>query len=369
MPTSGTAAVSSAAASPSASPARQGVITPGGPGGVVQQKQPLRWTQIVLGAGVAAGGAYVAKKAFEGYATKLFHYVVDSTSGKEDSSSADENKRVDAIVSDLKAQTTELQNSVDSLKQMFVSLEGSVSDYKSATGNQEDVSELRDELRSLASTINQFASPEKQAYEETLKDELSAIKSILSDITHTPQQPQRTEDFENPPSQRTISDLLNAEVVGSSSKQVNDMGGAYNQVRSTPQSYQSELDYPSSSKGKGKQKKEYVRESPYGSEITPQPPYPSELETPSSSKVQEKDFNTDPPRPPSYMEILEMLEKNQTPPGIRTDIDDKAKGPITEVQISEAPLKPWQRSSSESKDIGEASGWRPPARPMSRIVK
>eukprot|EP00212_Chloropicon_laureae_P005917 CAMPEP_0197494868 /NCGR_PEP_ID=MMETSP1311-20131121/32811_1 /TAXON_ID=464262 /ORGANISM="Genus nov. species nov., Strain RCC856" /LENGTH=100 /DNA_ID=CAMNT_0043040317 /DNA_START=1 /DNA_END=300 /DNA_ORIENTATION=- len=65
----------------------------------------------------------------------------------------------------------------------------------------------------------------------------------------------------------------------------------------------------------------------------------------------------EPPRPHSYMEILEMLEKNQTPPGIRTDIDDKVKesldGGLKEVRVSQAPLKPWQRSAGLA---GSSSG-------------
>lgn len=116
--------------------------------------QPVRWTQVVLGAGVAAGGAYIAKKAFEGYATKFFQSITTSSARDGDAASEKQTEEVNKMVSDLKLQTNELKASVDSLKQMFLDLEGSVSDYKTAAGHQDEVSELRDELRTLTSTIS-----------------------------------------------------------------------------------------------------------------------------------------------------------------------------------------------------------------------
>ena len=108
----------------------------------------------MLGAGVAAGGVYVAKKGFERYATTFLQSVMKRSTKKKEEEEEEENTKVDEMVSELKDQTTELQKSVDSLKQLFLSLEGSVSEYKSAAGTAEDVTELKEELKSLASTIN-----------------------------------------------------------------------------------------------------------------------------------------------------------------------------------------------------------------------
>lgn len=50
-----------------------------------------------------------------------------------------------------------------------------------------------------------------------------------------------------------------------------------------------------------------------------------------------------PPHPPSYMQVLEMLEKGQTPPGIR-DIDDKPPNPAAPppaARMARKP-KPWE---------------------------
>ncbi|QDZ17720.1 peroxisomal membrane protein Pex14 [Chloropicon primus] len=267
---------SSAPAAPAAAPRKQPAPAPA--------PQPVRWTQLVLGAGVLAGGAYLARKAFEGYGLPRFLQPDGAGDASAALAKSKREEDVDAMVTELRKETKDLKNSVDDLKHMFLDLEGSVTDYRTGGGTQEEVSELREELRTLTTTINQFASPEKQvAYEETLKDELSAIKSILSDI-QTPQA-----RYETPQSAATeeITPQIagGAEAIGSSS------GAA-------PGPRQGRLD------------------------------------------------DDDPPRPHSYMEILELLEKNQTPPGIRTDIDDKVKVPNQDPTRSsaEAPPKPWQRS-------------------------
>lgn len=54
----------------------------------------------------------------------------------------------------------------------------------------------------------------------------------------------------------------------------------------------------------------------------------------------------EPPRPHSYMEVLEMLEQGKTPPGIRTDINDKPPNPSLEASSSALSprAKPWERA-------------------------
>eukprot|EP00890_Picochlorum_soloecismus_P006169 jgi/Picsp_1/6553/NSC_03896-R1_peroxin pex14 len=79
-----------------------------------------------------------------------------------------------------------------------------------------------------------------------------------------------------------------------------------------------------------------------------------------------KDFedsveSSNPQHPVSYMEVLEMLERGQTPPGIRDDINDKAPNPqVTPPPARLRPLpKPWKREASSEKGglyAGDASG-------------
>lgn len=57
--------------------------------------------------------------------------------------------------------------------------------------------------------------------------------------------------------------------------------------------------------------------------------------------------------PMSYMEVLEMLEKGETPPGIRDDINDKPPDPTMSPPISKLkPVpKPWHNEMNESSSL------------------
>lgn len=94
----------------------------------------------------------MAKVAVAPYVEKLVKSFLSSKGDNDEIK--EEQKRVDTVVSELAERTSELQNSVQSLTKMFLSLEDSISDYKSV-GNAEEVTEMRSELKSLASTINQ----------------------------------------------------------------------------------------------------------------------------------------------------------------------------------------------------------------------
>ena len=64
-----------------------------------------------------------------------------------------------------------------------------------------------------------------------------------------------------------------------------------------------------------------------------------------------------PPHPPSYMHVLEMLEKGQTPPGIR-DIDDKPPDPDARIPAATMSRrrKPWEKSDGASGAANTAGG-------------
>ena len=74
-----------------------------------------------------------------------------------------------------------------------------------------------------------------------------------------------------------------------------------------------------------------------------------------------EDPSGEPPHPASYMEVLEMLKKGQTPPGIR-DIDDAPPDPNAELPAATLPRKPkpWEAAA-----LGEASS-RVAAKPWQR---
>lgn len=61
--------------------------------------------------------------------------------------------------------------------------------------------------------------------------------------------------------------------------------------------------------------------------------------------------------PGSYVEVLEMLEKGITPPGIRTDINDKPPNPLQPLPEPRAkPLrKPWEVNGSSEEDHSRPS--------------
>lgn len=61
-----------------------------------------------------------------------------------------------------------------------------------------------------------------------------------------------------------------------------------------------------------------------------------------------------PPHPPSYMDVMEMLKKVETPPGIR-DIDDKPPDPDATIPAATMSRrrKPWEKSEGAS---GAANG-------------
>ena len=109
---------------------------------------------------------------------------------------------------------------------------------------------------------------------------------------------------------------------------------------------------------------------------------------PPQHKTPEPPAGDAPPHPPSYMQVLDMLEKGQTPPGIR-DIDDKPPDPDARIPAPKMNRrsKPWEivraaESSAAAADViavgsplsgtnGSAvkgdgdggGGWRPPSVP------
>ena len=92
---------------------------------------------------------------------------------------------------------------------------------------------------------------------------------------------------------------------------------------------------------------------PGGSAVDRPSPKPSEDAATASSSA----AHSEPPHPTSYRRVLEMLEKGETPPGIR-DIDDKPPNPDARPNPSTMArrAKPWERRDSGPRGFGGGRG-------------
>lgn len=128
-----------------------------------QQPQPVRWSQVALGAGFAAASAYAVKSLVWPFvadkytswrssrSTSIAPYTrndADVASLPSGSSSADVNAVADAI----RAQTAELASSIDALKALIAGL-----DKQRPASPEEKVtaSEIRQELHTIAASLNE----------------------------------------------------------------------------------------------------------------------------------------------------------------------------------------------------------------------
>ena len=243
------------------------------------EQRPVQWGQVALGVGFAATGAYAFKSV-------VWPYVADTLKSwrRSDSNATTpvitetdrESNAAQAIANAVKLQTEELGLAVASIKSLVEKLEKGklpAEDLETVT-----ISDLRHELRSFASTLNEIAKPSKST--TALETELADIKALLNDYLRTPRS-----------------------------------GSA------TPQDM----------------------------------PTPGSLLPGHSADISMANGNSQDRHPPSYMEVLEMLEKGQTPPGIRTDINDKPpnpKQPPNESRLKPRP-KPWERSGSSEGSADE----------------
>lgn len=58
----------------------------------------------------------------------------------------------------------------------------------------------------------------------------------------------------------------------------------------------------------------------------------------------------EPPYPTSYLEVVKMMSKGITPPGLKTDVDDTPDNPTAPLDYSSAsqPKKPWKTTPNTS---------------------
>lgn len=294
----------------------------------IQQQPDAHWGQVALGVGFAGASVYAIKSLFWPYVSDAIKSwrgdnhtdstatrdtaptITELPSDSEDNQGDggdDKQTSSHILASAIKSQTKELRRAIESMKSFVERLEkgkavdeGNSGDTTTSGTAGLTITELRQELRSFASTLNEMAKPDTTTTahdgggknEGRLEAELSDIKALLNEFLKSP-----------PNASGTL----------------------------TPHHHQY-----------------HHHDDDDDQHTTPASSRPPPQSILSSTKTN-RDGGTG--SSPSYMEVLEMLEKGQTPPGIRTDINDKPPNPYQpppEPKLKPKP-KPWEgRASSAS---------------------
>ena len=364
-----------------------------------QQHEPVRWSQVVLGAGFAAASAYAVKSLVWPFiydkcaSWRGVGSIDDGRSAKEEAASSD----VAAVADAIRAQTAEMASSIQALKELVSGLDQqrpeSPEDHLTAA-------ELRQELRGIAHSLNEIAGMQqaggsalllgpskKQATTTTtttaaattdrgggpsvddnknnsgssLEGELSEIKALLVEYLKTPRSVAGDDDTFITPREPGAETEVEVEAVNTNATH-------QPKQRGTPASYRSASDNQQRSmhsSGAPSPTQLGRRISSAGSQYN--------TTTTGATTVNQEPRNV----PASYMEVLEMLERGETPPGIRDDIDDSPPDPTHPPPPSRMkPLpKPWEQrvensnGEGQGEGEGEALGVLSPVMPSSSLDK
>ncbi|BDA46562.1 probable peroxisomal membrane protein PEX14 at N-terminal half [Coccomyxa sp. Obi] len=264
---------------------------------IVQQAptpQPIRWTQVVVGLGLVAALGYAVKE----YALpKVTQWYKDWRHDSDKESAEQEaQKTAQLVASAIQAQTAEMQKTLGELKEAIGTLEKGKAAAVEAPPDTVTLAQLRSELRVLATSLNEFGSPAKSGTDPEEIRKLDEIKTMVATVAG--QLSARPVTVTTP-----VQEPFRSPDRGAWSNGAHDMHGA-----------------PPLANG--------------GSYNDPSEPAPL----------------PQPPHPASYMEVLEMLEKGQTPPNIREDINDVPPNPSAPppgARMKPRP-KPWERTASEN---------------------
>ncbi|PSC69773.1 Peroxisomal membrane PEX14 [Micractinium conductrix] len=306
-----------------------------------QPQQGVRWTQAVLGAGFVAASAYAAKSLVWPYVEGAYYNwrghvrppprPVDNGEPSASPTAA----ATQAVAEAIAAQTSELRSSIDSIKQLVEALEtsqrvASAADGGAGVGSDGlTVTDLRQELRSFAESLHELASPAPNAAAAPppkLESELGEIKTLLAELLRSPRS--SGEAHSPPPAKGGMAaDAATPASVASALPQRTEAAASSAGVNGSAAEQ--------AQHGEAEQPEHHTPQRPAQQQAPPSPG----AETP-----------VPPPHPASYMQVLEMLEKGQTPPGIRTDIDDKPPNPNASPPPSKMKPrpKPWERGARGS---------------------
>ncbi|GAB4818706.1 hypothetical protein N2152v2_005752 [Parachlorella kessleri] len=333
-------------------------------------QQPLRWSQVALGAGFFAAGAYAVKQL-------LWPYVWDAYEGWRERQGGMPRVRAPprpkqpnreelsaevsrAVAEAIQAQTAELRTSVEAIRELAQSLEAqrrqaqeeaqaraeaAAAAPAAPLGDSVTVIELRQELKALAATLQETiaASPAKSRPAggnregSTTEQELSEIKGLLAAFLRSPETTRASgaapaHDFGSPLSVKSdagTGSAPHAPLEEPATTLVSAFAQPITHAKQAGSPVVGDAATPAKEGGSTRA----------DGQSLPRPDSATSLASSAPSQ---------PPHPPSYMEVLEMLEKGITPPGIRTDIDDKAPNPEQpppQPRLKPRP-KPWEKKGA-----------------------
>ncbi|EIE19534.1 hypothetical protein COCSUDRAFT_48772 [Coccomyxa subellipsoidea C-169] len=257
---------------------------------IAQPPQPIRWTQVVVGLGLVAALGYAVKE----YALPKVSQWYKEWRSDSDKAAAEQKAEETArlVATAIQAQTAEMQKTLGDLKEAIGTLEKGKAAAVEGTPDTVTLAQLRSELRVLATSLNEFGSPAKAVADPAEGRKLDEIKTMVAMVAgQLSARPVPISTVQDPFTSPGVQTNGIQEICGASPFMAN---GVAENATAEP-------------------------------EPLPQPPHPA-----------------------SYMEVLEMLEKGQTPPGIRDDIVDVPPNPSAPppgARMKPRP-KPWERAAS-----------------------
>lgn len=310
-------------------------------GQALQPQQALppagyRWSQVALGAGLVAITFWGVQRVVFPYAA---HWL-RSWSGKPDKSDKQqEEAQIATILADaIKAQTAELRSSVDSMKEMLTKYERG---RKGSDGTDSiTLPELRQELRSFASTLNEFGTAPSGSNSallpEAFQRQLNEIKSMLTS--------------------------MNAQggALPADSHRASPNGEAAGVSRQLPFSSGPQMNHTAAADRGSPVSLRSASNSPHAQQQLTVSPFQTHEGSPGQGLNSINASPEGPDHPQSYMDILDMLQEGQPIPGIK-DINDKPPNPdqaIAESKMKPRP-KPWERAAQNGSSAAGANSFFP----------
>ncbi|KAI3426836.1 hypothetical protein D9Q98_006783 [Chlorella vulgaris] len=360
-----------------------------------QQQQGVRWTQVVLGAGFLGASAYAAKALVWPYMADCYHtwrgHVRPPPRPRllHSADSGEAAEATKAVAEAIQAQTAELRSSVESMKQVATSLEAATNKAAKETetgGGGLTVTGLREELRSFAATLQEGAgaAPSPGAAQSGAADgssrvesELCEIKALLAEILRSPSGSHSPGERLAGPGPPTTA--LTPHSVTSATPQQQprsyaapsglpplDLGAGASEGGATDgmQQQEGQQQQKGQQQGGQGQAQALVQEVVQQQDGTLAPgaavsaPFGVGMSVGEGEGAAGGASEPPPPHPASYLEVLEMLERGQTPPGIRTDINDRPPDPLAlpvEPRLKPRP-KPWEKERSTNGGLVSAAG-------------
>ncbi|KAK9826884.1 hypothetical protein WJX81_004333 [Elliptochloris bilobata] len=273
-------------------------------------QEPIRWTQAVVGLGVVAAGAYGVHALLAPRVSQWYRTWRYGEAPPSDAA-AQERHTAELVAAALKEQAAEVRAAVESVRELARAAEKGKA--PAAPADALSLADLHSELRSFGAMLSELgdAAAPKQAAAE-LREAKDEIRALKDAVAKL-----------------AAPAPAPAPVLAASASRPNGLPPA--------------ADGAAASAG-------------MGGVPGAGPPL------------------GEPPHPASYMEVLEMLENGETPPGIRADINDTPPDPAAPPPPARLALrpKPWERAASAGPppvaSMAAAAGAAPGFPPASRLL-